>query len=190
MLSPAQVAQRCSTSRRSVMRAIERQELQAIRDNRNHWKVRAEDADRWASAHCAPSDHRPPYSPVTTRPDLISELAATRTENDQLNKQLAIKDALITNLRGEIAVLRERVTADSRLLEERANHIGDLQKRLDRAEDRILASNAPATEPTGQHSISTGPSTLTATEAKHDQLNSILQNQNPLRTRRRRWWPF
>lgn len=45
-------------------------------------------------------------------------------------------------LREELATLRERAKADSRLLEERANHIADLQKRLDRAEDR-LALGAP-----------------------------------------------
>lgn len=48
-------------------------------------------------------------------------------------------------LREELAALRERVKAGDRLLEERANHIADLQKRLDRAEDRlaIAAPTAP-----------------------------------------------
>lgn len=45
-------------------------------------------------------------------------------------------------LREELVALRERVKAGDRLLEERANHIVDLQKRLDRAEDR-LAITAP-----------------------------------------------
>lgn len=49
-------------------------------------------------------------------------------------------------LREELAVLRERVKADNRLLEERANHIADLQKRLDRAEDRLVLS-APSVAP-------------------------------------------
>lgn len=40
-------------------------------------------------------------------------------------------------LREELAALRERVKAGDRLLEERASHIADLQKRLDRAEDRL-----------------------------------------------------
>lgn len=193
MLSPAQVAQRCSTSRRSVMRAIERHELKAIRDNRNHWKVRAEDADRWADAHYTPSDHRPPYSPPTTQSDLISELAAIRTENDQLNERLAANDALIADLRGELAVLRERVKADSRLLEERANHIGDLQKRLDRAEDRVLAlsaSVASSERPARAELGKTRPSTLAAAMAERDRLQSIVKNLEPRQTKRRRWWPF
>lgn len=52
-------------------------------------------------------------------------------------------------LREELAALRERVKAGDRLLEERANHIVDLQKRLDRAEDRlaIAAPTAPLVKP-------------------------------------------
>lgn len=48
-------------------------------------------------------------------------------------------------LREELATLRERVRAGDRLLEERASHIADLQKRLDKAEDRlaIAAPTAP-----------------------------------------------
>lgn len=47
-------------------------------------------------------------------------------------------------LREELATLRERVKADSRLLEERASHIADLQKRLDKAEDRLALAAPPA----------------------------------------------
>lgn len=88
MLSPAQVAQRCATSRRSVMRAIERLELKATRDNRNHWKVSAEEADRWASAHRTPSDHCPPQTPPPAQSEITPELAASRAENDQLKERL------------------------------------------------------------------------------------------------------
>lgn len=54
-------------------------------------------------------------------------------------------------LREELAALRERVKAGDRLLEERANHIADLQKRLDRAEDR-LAIAAPTASLTKRRS--------------------------------------
>ena len=47
-MSPTQVAQATNISRRTVMRAIEAQELQAFRDNRNHWKITAEAVERWA----------------------------------------------------------------------------------------------------------------------------------------------
>ncbi len=89
MLSPAQVAQRCDTSRRSVMRAIEGHDLKAIRDNKNHWKVRAEDADRWAAAQWAPREQRPPEVLIHAQPEIASELAAARAENAQLKERLA-----------------------------------------------------------------------------------------------------
>lgn len=89
MLSPAQVAQRCDTSRRSVMRAIESHDLKAIRDNKNHWKVRAEDADLWAAAQWAPREQRPPEALIHAQSEITSELAAARAENAQLKERLA-----------------------------------------------------------------------------------------------------
>lgn len=56
-MSPTQVAQATNISRRTVMRAIEAQELQAFRDNRNHWKITAEAVERWALSQCATSGH-------------------------------------------------------------------------------------------------------------------------------------
>ena len=79
MLSPAQVAQRCATSRRSVMRAIERHELRATRDNRNHWKVNAGNADRWAAAQWATSEQRSPVTTLRSRPILLSCAPKTRS---------------------------------------------------------------------------------------------------------------
>ena len=46
-MSPAQAAQVASVSRWTIMRAIKSQELLATRDNRNQWKIAAEDLDRW-----------------------------------------------------------------------------------------------------------------------------------------------
>lgn len=59
-MSPTQVAQATNTSRRTVMRAIEAQELNAFRDNRNHWKVTPQAVEKWAIAQCAPSGHAHP----------------------------------------------------------------------------------------------------------------------------------
>lgn len=58
-MSPAQVAQTTNTSRRTVMRAIEAQELPAFRDNRNHWRITPQAVERWAHAQCAPSVQAP-----------------------------------------------------------------------------------------------------------------------------------
>lgn len=143
MLSPAQVAQRCITSRRSVMRAIERYELKAIRDNRNHWKISAEDADEWAASRWAPSEQDPLNTLTVAHSSLTSKSPVARTENNQSRKHLVDRDTLITELREELVGLRERAKSDSRLLEERANHIADLQRRLDRAENRLALGASP-----------------------------------------------
>lgn len=58
-MSPSQAAQATGTSRRTVMRAIESQELEAFRDNRNHWKITSQALERWAFAHCSPTGHLP-----------------------------------------------------------------------------------------------------------------------------------
>lgn len=46
------------------MRAIEKQEIRAYRDNRNRWKIDPEDLERWAGAQWAPSGHAQPDPPT------------------------------------------------------------------------------------------------------------------------------
>lgn len=46
-MSPAQAAQVANVSRWTIMRAIKSQDLLAIRDNRNQWKIAAKDLDLW-----------------------------------------------------------------------------------------------------------------------------------------------
>lgn len=58
-MSPTLAAQATGTSRRTIMRAIETKELQAFRDNRNHWKITSEALDAWAFAHHAPTEQTP-----------------------------------------------------------------------------------------------------------------------------------
>ena len=58
-MSPTQVAQATGTSRRTVMRAIEKQDLVAFRDNRNHWKITPQAIQNWVSAHCTPTEQMP-----------------------------------------------------------------------------------------------------------------------------------
>lgn len=62
-MSPTQVAQATNTSRRTVMRAIEAKDLQAFRDNRNHWKIAPQAVEQWALAQCMPSGQIPPMPP-------------------------------------------------------------------------------------------------------------------------------
>ncbi len=90
-MSPAQAAQYAEVSRRTIMRAIENLELQANRDNRNHWKIDFQDLDKWASAQCAPSEHAHEDTPTlpTSMPNREAvDLAIVRAENEQLRERL------------------------------------------------------------------------------------------------------
>jgi len=75
-------------SRRTIMRAIESHELQAFRDNRNHWKIDPQALDKWADAQWAPSDHAHHDTPTLPTPDLAISLARAEAERDALREQL------------------------------------------------------------------------------------------------------
>lgn len=91
------------------------------------------------------------------------------------------------------SVLAVRVEMLERQLDRERDTVEDLRKRLDRAEDRILALSAPAADPA--RPVRTGsdgarPSTLAAAEAERDRLQDVVQSLTPPLTKRRRWWPF
>lgn len=91
------------------------------------------------------------------------------------------------------AVLAVRVEMLEHQLDRERDTIEDLRKRLDRAEDRILALSAPAAEPVRQgrtDSDGARPSTLAAAEAERDRLQGVVQSLTAPQTSRRRWWPF
>jgi len=52
-MSPAQAAQVADVSRWTIMRAIKSSDLQAFRDNKNQWRIKADDLNAWLSAQCA-----------------------------------------------------------------------------------------------------------------------------------------
>ena len=87
-MSPAHAAQSKNVSRRTIMRAIESLDLQAIRDNRNHWKIDPQDLDRWADAQCAPSGHAHPELPPMPTLDLEAKLAVAEAQRDAAIEQL------------------------------------------------------------------------------------------------------
>lgn len=157
----------------TITRAIKSGKISAIKDQSGAWKIDGAELSRVF----------PLRAQSLQKPDMQNDANLTKTAN-------ALDD---NALREELATLRERVRADSRLLEERANHIGDLQKRLDRAEDRILALSAPATDPVRHartDSDGARPSTLAAAEAERDRLQGVVQSLTAPQTRPRRWWPF
>jgi len=104
-LSPAQAAQWAKVSRRTIMRAIDAQELPAFRDNRNRWQISPEALGTWAGAQWAPSglcsaDAQP--CPLDTHPsaqaaknDTAHDLAAARLTIAQLEARLEERAALV-----------------------------------------------------------------------------------------------
>lgn len=87
-MSPAQAAQLKGVSRRTIMRAIESYELQAFRDNRNHWKIDPQALDKWADAQWAPTRHAHPEMPTLPTPDMAISLARIEAERDALREHL------------------------------------------------------------------------------------------------------
>ena len=87
-MSPAQAAQLKNVSRRTIMRAIESHDLEAFRDNRNHWKIDPQALDKWAGAQWAPSEHDHPDAPTLPTLDLAISLARVEAERDALREQL------------------------------------------------------------------------------------------------------
>lgn len=103
-MSPTQVARATDTSRRTVMRAIEAQELPAFRDNRNHWKITPQAVEQWALAQCALSEHAhhtPASEAQPAHPAPSAEDGAGALEAERQARRLAEVEA--AELRGKLA---------------------------------------------------------------------------------------
>lgn len=103
-MSPTQVAQATNTSRRTVMRAIEAQELPAFRDNRNHWKITPQSVEKWTLAQTTPSGHAhhltTPEAQIA-HPAPTPEEGARALETERQARRLAEVEA--AELRGKLA---------------------------------------------------------------------------------------
>jgi len=95
-MSPTQAAQATGTSRRSIMRAIESQQLTAFRDNRNHWKITSQALDTWANAQCAPTVQLPNNTPLLP----IVEDTTSELKSEREGRRLAEVEA--AELRGKL----------------------------------------------------------------------------------------
>lgn len=103
-MSPTQVAQATNTSRRTVMRAIEAQELPAFRDNRNHWKITTQSVEQWALAQSSPSGHAhhlPTPDAQLAHPAPTPDEGAEALEAERQARRLAEVEA--AELRGKLA---------------------------------------------------------------------------------------
>lgn len=91
-LSPEQAAKRAGVSRRTLLRAVQLQEIQAVRDNRNRWRIEVESLDAWALRR-TPTAQRPDLAQSSAQLD--AELAGLRVELAGLRVQLAGRDELL-----------------------------------------------------------------------------------------------
>lgn len=107
-MSPAHAAKAAGCSRRTIMRAIEAKELLAHRDNRNNWKIDAQDLERWASAQCAPTGQDDPPAHLSAQSETAIELAAARATIDQLTARLTAAETDRDHWRGMAEKLADR----------------------------------------------------------------------------------
>lgn len=77
------------------MRALSSGALPAIRDNKNAWKIAAEDLDRWSEDRTGPSPDRhrtmsedKDRTTPSDTPETLAKLAAAEATVEQLSKQL------------------------------------------------------------------------------------------------------
>jgi excisionase family DNA binding protein len=110
-MSPAQAAQVASVSRWTIMRAINSQELQAIRDNRNQWRIAPDALDRWrASTVRTPTDLHTMHTPEATQ-ELREKLATETARANVAEALLAREREALDNLRADRDAWKQQATA-------------------------------------------------------------------------------
>ena len=90
-LSPAQASKLSGISRWTIVRAIQSGHIDALRDNRNHWKINQKSFDDWCNARGAHSEHAHPDA----------------QPNEQVNVAQSVK---IAELEVETRMLKEKVS--------------------------------------------------------------------------------
>lgn len=110
-MSPAQAAKVSGVSRWTIMRAIKAHELQAIRDNRNQWKITAEDLAQWQQHSVRTPDvlhaaHSPEIV-IELRERLAAETARANAAEADRDRWQALAEKL-TDRPGWWAWLRRR----------------------------------------------------------------------------------
>lgn len=93
-LTPQQAARRARVGRTTIMRALEQQQLRAIRDNLGRWQIDPEAVDDWLSLRRAPDRQQPDMSsghkvvtPSDT-PETLIRVAVLEAENGHLRERL------------------------------------------------------------------------------------------------------
>lgn len=105
-LTPQQAAKRAGVGRTTVMRALEREELKAVRDNTGRWQITPEALEDWLSMRPVRSDdgQSPQAVPDT---DLGQELSEAKIEIAKLTAQKEGLESRLADAHGE----RDRLAA-------------------------------------------------------------------------------
>ena len=79
-LTPQQAARRAQVGRTTIMRALERGELPAIRDNSGRWQITDQALSDWLSMRPARSDDRQSPQVTASAPDAAVRIAVLETK--------------------------------------------------------------------------------------------------------------
>lgn len=99
LLSPEEAAKRAGVSRRTVLRAVKRGQLQAVRDNRGRWRVDGGSLDAWAASKVPSRQHPTSGAQAQDAAQLDGERQAALRERDGLRMQLAGQMAELEGVR-------------------------------------------------------------------------------------------
>lgn len=110
-MSPAQAAQVASVSRWTIMRAIKNQELLALRDNRNQWKIAPDALDRWRTSTVrTPTDLHTLHTQEEAQ-ELREKLAAETTRANVAEAMLARECEALDEVRADRDAWKQQATA-------------------------------------------------------------------------------
>lgn len=92
-VSPSKAAQIAGVSRWTIIRAIQKSEIEGLRDNRNHWQVNEKSLQSWCDARDARDAHtvhaqEDAHQPAQPDPQVIGRMSELETENRMLYRQL------------------------------------------------------------------------------------------------------
>lgn len=104
ILSPDGAAKRAGVSRRTVLRAIKRKDVQAVMDNRGRWRVDGDSLDAWAA-------WRMPSGQCPVSGAGAHEIAQSEAERLGTIRELGELRANLAGRAAEVAGLRELVRA-------------------------------------------------------------------------------
>lgn len=92
-ISPADAAQIAGVSRWTIMRAINSQQLKAMRDNRNHWKIAPDDLEAWRPHSVQAHQSAHPDDSATIREKLAAQTARADAAERARDQAEADRDA-------------------------------------------------------------------------------------------------